>query len=144
MPLVWHLWCEQTRHVQGFERKIQRLKQLGESKDMQRGQWHVPHPCQVSLFSRGTVLLTSYLSAFELLHMQYISMRTALFTQPALSVSELEKTDGRKMKWLLISKWLINRRHLLYISQGKMKAESQILSDWLVMELALNLKSGPF
>lgn len=92
-----------------------------------KGKWPVLHPCQVSIFSRGTVLLTSYLSASELLHMQYIAMRTALFTQPAFSVSELEKTDGRKMKWFLISKWLINRRHLLHISQGQ--AESQILSD---------------
>lgn len=139
MPLVWHLWCEQTRHEQGFEFKIQRLKQLGESKDMQRGEWHVPHACQVSHLLTGTVLLTSTLSAFELPYMQHISMGTALFTQPALSVSELEKkTDGRKMKWLLISKWFINRRHLLHIRQEEMKAESHIPSDWLVMELELS------
>lgn len=87
----------------------------------------------------GTVLLTSTLSAFELPYMQHISMGTALFTQPALSVSELEKkTDGRKMKWLLISKWFINRRHLLHIRQEEMKAESHIPSDWLVMELELS------
>lgn len=112
---------------------------------MQRGEQHVPHPCQVSHFVRGTVLLTSYLSAFELLYVQYIFMGTDLFTQPALPVFEREKkTDGRKMKWLLISEWFIKRRHLLHIRQGEMKAESHIPSDWLVMELASNSKSGPF
>ena len=61
-------------------------------------------PHQVSHLVRGTVLLTSYLAAFELLYVQYISMGTGLFTQPALSVPELEKkTDGKEMKWLLIS-----------------------------------------
>lgn len=99
----------------------------------------------MSRLVRGTVLLPSYLSAFELLYVQYISIGTDLFTEPAFSVSELEKkTDGRKMKWLLISKWFINRRHLLHIRQGEMKAESHIPSDWLVMELALNSKSSPF
>lgn len=145
MPLFWHLWCGQIRYEQGFEFKIQRLKQLGESKDMQRGEWHVPYPCQASHLLRGTVLLTPYLSAFELLYVQNISTGTALFTQPALSVPELEKkTDGRKMKWLLISKWFINRRHLLHIRQEEMKAESHIPSDWLVMELALTQNQALF
>lgn len=71
---------------------------------MQSGKWSVPYPYQVSYLVRDTLLLTSYLSVFELLYMQHISMGTGLFTQPALSVPEVEKiTGGREMKWLLIN-----------------------------------------
>lgn len=50
----------------------------------------------MSYLVRVTVLLTSYLAAFDLLDVQYISVGTGLFT---LSVPELEKkTDGREMK----------------------------------------------